>query len=105
MTASPSFRSSDNEDTKSPKSLEVRLELPAGIGISLIRNQCEELIYALFKGVELTLLNKNENYQLNGHVNVIQVSFETILTNFIFRSIINCLTQNDGPFYIAMRML
>jgi hypothetical protein len=69
----PSLHQDDKEDTTVVKSLEVRFELPAGVGISLIRNQCEELIYAHFKGVELTLLNKNENYQLNGHVNVIQV--------------------------------
>jgi hypothetical protein len=54
--------------------LELRLDLPAGIGLSLVRNQVEELLYALFRGVELNLLIKGNNYCLNGHVNVIQVS-------------------------------
>lgn len=61
--------------TARPKwSLETRLEIPAGLGISVVNNQHEELLYALFKGVELTVINTDNTYQMTGSVAVIQVN-------------------------------
>jgi hypothetical protein len=73
-SSSPSEkRTEEGLATKSSRSLDLQVQMPAGIGISLIGSQCEELVYALFSGVELNLLKQGNNYQLNGHVNVVQV--------------------------------
>uniref|UniRef100_A0A1I7RJH0 Ras-associating domain-containing protein n=1 Tax=Bursaphelenchus xylophilus TaxID=6326 RepID=A0A1I7RJH0_BURXY len=65
-----------NDDTKTAKpsySMEVRLEVPAGLGISVVNNQSEELIYALFKGLEFTVMKTDSTYQMTGSVSVIQI--------------------------------
>ncbi|KAI6183494.1 hypothetical protein M3Y97_00495100 [Aphelenchoides bicaudatus] len=63
----------DSNTSAPPTSLDIHLDLAAGLGVSLVRDQAEELIYVLFKGVELNLMKKNNNYQLAGHVNAIQI--------------------------------
>lgn len=49
------------------------LYIPAGIGISIINKQNEELIYFLFYDVKMHILKQDINYQLTIHVNKIQV--------------------------------
>ncbi|KAI6181931.1 hypothetical protein M3Y98_00882500 [Aphelenchoides besseyi] len=62
------------EEKIEPKTLtfDVRLEMPAGAGISLVNGQNEELIYARLRGVELLVVKKNQSYQLSGYVNAVQ---------------------------------
>lgn len=52
---------------------EASMVLPSGIGISLVNNAHEELIYARLQGVQIHVEKKQKTYQLNGHVNQIQV--------------------------------
>lgn len=101
----PTRQNLDKGPTPRESSFEVHLDLPAGLGISLVRNQCEELVYALFKGVELNLVQCENKYQINGHVNVIQVFDCNSSTRLIpFRSIIKSSMQSDGRFFTVMQM-
>lgn len=68
-------------------SFNVTLFIPAGIGVSVISNRDEEIIYLLFRGVKMHLLKQDNNYQFNTHVDCVQVIFNFFLIikyKFIF---------------------
>lgn len=54
-------------------SFNVTLDMRAGIGVSLINNSHEELIYLRFRGVTMHVLKHEGTYQFSGNVDTVQV--------------------------------
>ncbi|KAI6238683.1 Ricin B-type lectin domain-containing protein [Aphelenchoides fujianensis] len=54
------------------RTLDARLEMPAGVGVSLVSGQSEELVYAHLRGVELVVMRAGATFQLSGYVAAFQ---------------------------------
>ena len=63
-----------------PWNIDAEIKMAAGIGISLISGHNEELIYARFQGVQMHLCRIEATYQVTGHVNLIQVDNQVLMT-------------------------
>ena len=63
----------DEATLRAARAFKLHLVLPAGVGLSLVSAQAEELIYARLCGVEAQLCESKGTYTLSGYVNVIQV--------------------------------
>ena len=57
------------------------IHMPAGIGISLVNDVAEELIYARFQGVQMHFCRIEKTYQITGYVNVVQIDNQTLTTD------------------------
>uniref|UniRef100_A0AC35FWT7 Ricin B-type lectin domain-containing protein n=1 Tax=Panagrolaimus sp. PS1159 TaxID=55785 RepID=A0AC35FWT7_9BILA len=54
---------------------------PINIGISLVNNMAEELIYIRFQGVQMHFCRIDKTYQITGHVNTIQADNQLLTTD------------------------
>uniref|UniRef100_A0AC34FAX8 Vitellogenin n=1 Tax=Panagrolaimus sp. ES5 TaxID=591445 RepID=A0AC34FAX8_9BILA len=54
---------------------------PINIGISIVNNIAEELIYARFQGVQMHFCRIDKTYQITGHVNTIQADNQLLTTD------------------------
>ncbi|KAI6230473.1 Ricin B-type lectin domain-containing protein [Aphelenchoides fujianensis] len=54
------------------RTLDARLEMPAGVDVSLVSGQSEELVYAHLRGVELVVMRAGATFQLSGYVAAFQ---------------------------------
>uniref|UniRef100_A0A915ER72 Fragile site-associated protein C-terminal domain-containing protein n=1 Tax=Ditylenchus dipsaci TaxID=166011 RepID=A0A915ER72_9BILA len=66
---------------QTPLSFNATLDMKAGIGVSLINNAHEELIYLRFKGVKMHVLKQADTYQFNGHVDTLQADNQLLNTD------------------------
>uniref|UniRef100_A0A914XXR6 Ricin B lectin domain-containing protein n=1 Tax=Panagrolaimus superbus TaxID=310955 RepID=A0A914XXR6_9BILA len=54
---------------------------PINIGISVVNNAAEELIYARFQGVQMHFCRIDKTYQITGHVNTIEADNQLLTTD------------------------